>query len=334
MDSPQAIAQHIQESAQTSPGFYEHSNHTQDLPQRSQDVAQWAMRYYWPLGGDPQRHTGYHSPQRLPSRPTPSTSPADFSYHQAKREAAQSRIKAAIAQLQEQNSLPTTATARAQAIAQLAHISQQTLYKAHNKPLWHPDHLLAQPPTPTPPESPQPAPEQQITQPLQKPALNPQSQTLKLLWLREITQLYIYVGFCLIHTHFQAAAALTLKGQRAAQVAQLQTDRSSRGGQGGDLSASTPPADHDPRPFSPSPALSSSSLAGLSPAWDRLRASLPERLQAKIAAAERERQRHQEWEDHRRRLAQLRRSSGLAEAAGLSESTDGAAAEVNPEASC
>jgi len=303
MDSPQAIAQHIQESAQTSPGFYEHSNHTQDLPQRSQDVAQWAMRYYWPLGGDPQRHTGYHSPQRLPSRPTPSTSPADFSYHQAKREAAQSRIKAAVAQLQEQNSLPANATARAQAIAQLAHISQQTLYKAHNKPLWHPDHLLAQSPTPTPPESPQPAPEQEITQLPLKPVQIPQSQTLKLLWLREITQLYIYVGFCLIHTHFQAAAALTLKGQRAAQAAQPQTDRSNRGGLGDHSPASIPPSASSSPPPSASFLPPTSPPAGSSPAWSRLRASLPESLQAKIIAAERERQRQQQWEGHRWWLA-------------------------------
>lgn len=303
MDSPQAIAQHIQEIAQTTPGFYEHSNHTQDLPQRSQEVAQWAMRYYWPLGDAPQRDTSYHSPQSLQN---PSTPAIDFSYHQAKREAAQSRIKAALAQLQEQSNLPPSATARAQAIAQLAHISQQTLYKPHNKPLWHPDHLPSQPLTPTPLnpavaalESPKPAPEQEITQPLTKPALKPQSQTLKLLWLREITQLFIYVGFCLILIHIQAAAALTLKGQRAAQAAQLSTDRSNRGGLGGNLAASISPSGPSSPPFSVSLPPAFSPPAGLSPAWSQLRASLPEGLQAKIAAAERQRQRQQEREDHR-----------------------------------
>ena len=91
------------------------------------------MRYYWPMGAHPSRDTGYHS------QPPP---PADFSYHQAKREAAQHRIKQAVSELKAQEQLPSTAAARAKAIADHAHISQQTLYKAINKALWHPDYLV------------------------------------------------------------------------------------------------------------------------------------------------------------------------------------------------
>jgi hypothetical protein len=90
--------------------------------------------------------------------------------------------------------------------------------------------------------------------------------------LREITQLYIYVGFCFYLALFQAAAALTLKGQRAAAV---------------------------PHPCKVPPAISS---------WSELRATLPEHLQLKIAAAERRRQLRQQQQDRRRELAKLRQS--------------------------
>ena len=124
MDSIGAIAEYIEQLAKATPGFYEHSSHIKDISQRSRDVAIWAMRYYWPMGAHPSRDTGYHS------QPPP---PADFSYHQAKREAAQHRIKQAVSELKTQDQLPSTAAARAKAIADHAHISQQTLYKALNK---------------------------------------------------------------------------------------------------------------------------------------------------------------------------------------------------------
>jgi hypothetical protein len=132
MDSLDAIAAHIEETALNTPGFAEHSHHHHDLKQRAKDVAAWAMKYYWPLGGPSDRTTGYHSPQKAP---------ADFNYHQAKREAAQHRIKAAIAELQCTNQLPEAATARAKAIVAIAKVSQHTLYRESNKPLWHPDYF-------------------------------------------------------------------------------------------------------------------------------------------------------------------------------------------------
>ncbi|MGB8702649.1 MAG: hypothetical protein WCD18_24815, partial [Thermosynechococcaceae cyanobacterium] len=147
MDSIDQIAAHIETTALNTPGFLEHSNHQKDLKQRARDVAAWAMKYYWPMGGPSQRSTTYRGEQK---------NPADFSYHQAKREAAQHRIKEAVAQLQQDNRLPANATARAKAIAELIHISQQTLYKDTNKPLWHPDYfpVAVAPPQPNPSETP------------------------------------------------------------------------------------------------------------------------------------------------------------------------------------
>ncbi len=262
MDSIDAIAHHIQDTAQRTSGFREYSNHVKDLEQRSREVATWAMRYYWPIGTLASRHTSYHSPQNAPI-PT-----ANFSYHQAKREAAQTRIRTAVSQLQAERNLPNGITARAKAIAEKAHVSQQTLYKSANKLLWHPDHLAF----PAATNQPKPASVGQITQPAENTAKVLSSGSLELLWLKEITQLYIYVGFCLYLALFQAAASLTLKGQREAAV---------------------------PHPCKVPPAISS---------WSELRATLPEHLQLKIAAAERRRQLRQQQEDRRRELAKLRQS--------------------------
>jgi hypothetical protein len=261
MDSIDAIAHHIQDTAQRTSGFCEYSNHVKDLEQRSREVATWAMRYYWPIGTLASRHTSYHSPHNTP------TSTANFSYHQAKREAAQTRIRSAISQLQADRNLPNSITARAKAIAEKAHVSQQTLYKSANKLLWHPGHLAF----PAATNQPKPASVGEITQPAENTVKILPSGSLKLLWFKEITQLYIYVGFCLYLALLQAAAALTLKGQRAAAAC----------------------------PCKVSPAISS---------WSELRATLPEHLQLKIAAAERRRQLRQQQEDRRRELAKLRQS--------------------------
>ncbi len=197
MDSIEAIADHIQGTAQTTSGFCEYSNHVKDLEQRSREVATWAMRYYWPVGTLKSRDTSYYG---LQNTPTPS---ADFSYHQAKREAAQARIKTAVSQLQAERNLPSSITARAKAIAEKAHVSQQTLYKSANKLFWHPDSLSF----PKATSEPKPAVAGEITQPVKNTVKSFSSESLKLLWLKEITQLYIYVGFCLYLVLLRATAA-------------------------------------------------------------------------------------------------------------------------------
>jgi hypothetical protein len=270
MDSEQQIAEYIQQTAQNSPGFQQHSNHTRDIVQRSREVAQWAIRYYWPLGAAPTRDTGYHTP------PTPI---ASFSYHQAKREAAQERIKQAIAQLQSQNLLPALASERAKAIAQTARVSQQTLYKAFNKPLWHPDHLSA--PTPELPT------QQAITQPNPKQPETPNLGSLQPLSTGGITQLFKYVGFVILNLLSEAVAALPLQGQRAAGtvIAQPEPQKLREGG--------------SPRGESTPVQLPIASFADL-------KTTLPDSLQTKIAKAERQRQQDQARAQQRRERALAR----------------------------
>lgn len=270
MDSEEQIANYIERTAENTPGFREHSNHQKDLSQRSRDIASWAMKYYWPLGGPSKRETGYHSPQK---------SIADFSYHQAKREAAQHRIREAIAQLQQTNALPATATARAKAIVSLAKVSQHTLYKSINKPLWHPDEFpaLAQP------KQPEPQPQQGITQQPIKTEQNPKQKALQPLLNKGITQLLFKVGFVIRNIWVEALGALALKGQSATPKALNQPEQQERGEtEGGE---------------------------GLISGWTALRQSLPESFQSKIAQAERARQLKDELEQKRRERAEKRRQT-------------------------
>jgi hypothetical protein len=217
------------------------------------------------MGALPSRDTSYHS-----APPT-----ADFSYHQAKREAAQYRIKQTVAELQAQAQLPTTATARARAIAEHGKISQQTLYKASNLSLWHPEHQV---PT-KPAEQAETQAEQEITPIAQNKRKIIQIKLLQPLSNKRITQIHIHEGFVIQNLILSASEALALQGQRALPIQELPE----QGGSGGESTTPT--------------------IQG----WDDLRKSLPESMQAKIATAERSRQRKDELEQKRRERAQARR---------------------------
>jgi hypothetical protein len=279
MDSEEQIADYIEKTAQSTPGFREHSSHQKDLKQRSRDIASWAIKYYWPLGGPASRETGYHGPQK---------SIADFSYHQAKREAAQHRIREAIAQLQQSNSLPSTATARAKAIVSLAKVSQHTLYKTINKPLWHPEEFPALAPI----KQAEPQPEQGITQQPIKPAKTETQKAPDPLKNKGITQLLYKVGFVITNIWVVALGALALKGQSVTQMAVVPPEIVDRGeSKGGEALIS---------------------------GWTALRRSLPEALQEKIAQAERARQRQDELEQKRRERAGKRQQHSYPPPAAVS----------------
>ncbi|MGR3278814.1 hypothetical protein ACSYAD_27475 [Acaryochloris marina NIES-2412] len=262
MDSPHQIAHHIETTALNSPGFQEHSNHTHNLKQRSLEIAHWSMRYYWPIGTNPTRETHYQSPQ---------TAPADFNYHQSKREAAQHRIKQAVQQLKQQNQLPDTITARAQAIAHQAHVSQKTLYKAFNKPLWHPAHQPEQqttqttPSTPSTLQQPKPAPPAEIFQPQKQTLKTDKIKSLHPLTYLDLLHLFIYVGFVILVTEITAATALTLKGQKAVKAACPSSDVLHIGGVTGGIN----PTSSTTEP----PEITN---------WQQLKLSLPKSLQTKI----------------------------------------------------
>jgi hypothetical protein len=266
MDSVDAIAQHIQSTAEATPGFQEHSNHTEDIAQRSREVATWAMRYYWPMGTPGQRDTRYHSEQTAEVIP--------FNYHQAKRQAAQHRIQEVVAQLQQSNSLSPIASGRAKQIVELAHVSQQTLYRSINKPLWHPEHISSQ--------TAEPQTEQPITLSADKTEKTEQSRSPEPLKTENISQLFKYVGFVMLNLWSEAVAALALKSQRAVTTAFTQPEFQPGGSLRGEL---------DNNPIHN---------------WSELQASLPEHLQKGIDAARRKLQRQQEQERQRQERIKAR----------------------------
>jgi hypothetical protein len=263
LDSIESIAAHIQTTAQNSPGFYEYSNHIQDLERRSREVAAWAIKYYWPIGTPPNRQTSYHSSESDPE----TNKIIQLSYHQHRQEAAQNRIQQAVAQLLETNALPASTTERANAIIAQANVGRKTLYRKTNLPLWHPDHLVSDSPS-TPPASPPPepalAPPVKTPDPLpplenSQPSLNSTKTSLvrslnPLIYLIN-SLVFIYVGFVDLSTSMGSSdAALAPPGQRAA-IAAVPSDFS------------------DPLPTPED--------------WAALRRSLPPELRRKIDQAER-----------------------------------------------
>jgi hypothetical protein len=119
------LVSYIIRIASNCPGYEQYCRHQHDLRTRAIAWARAAEKYYWPLGSLPQAKAELQ----------PSTL-AGFNRQQA--EDARQRIQRAYNQLQQTGELPQQITARAKAIAQIASVSQQTLYK--NLPLWHPYH--------------------------------------------------------------------------------------------------------------------------------------------------------------------------------------------------
>jgi hypothetical protein len=121
----QALIDYTLRIALHCPGYEQHCRHQHEIERK---VIAWARAvegYYWPLGTPPTRDT-----RHPPNNPVP--------YNQRQSEDAQHRIRTAYTQLEQVGELPEQITARAQAIAQAAKVSQQTLYK--HLSLWHPQH--------------------------------------------------------------------------------------------------------------------------------------------------------------------------------------------------
>ena len=131
------LANYIQETALASPGFFQYSNHQNDLPNRSWAWARAIEKFYWPLGTAPLRQT---------------KTLEDVCFERAIE--AQARIKVALERFWEElEGLAIKPLAKR--LCELAKCSQATLYKYRH--LWHPN--------PTP-EAPEPPPD---TNPIPRP---------------------------------------------------------------------------------------------------------------------------------------------------------------------
>ncbi|MGB7085120.1 MAG: hypothetical protein WBD47_06175 [Phormidesmis sp.] len=124
----------IHQQATASPGYQQWCRHQREIKMRSHVWATAIEQYYWPIGT-------YEEAQQKQKDATSKIVP--FNDFRARN--AQESIKAAVQHLQDTNALPGAATARAQAVRKAqkklsqSSSSLETLYKAENKNLWHPD---------------------------------------------------------------------------------------------------------------------------------------------------------------------------------------------------
>ncbi|WOD37398.1 hypothetical protein [Nodosilinea sp. E11] len=121
----QALIDHTLRVALNCPGYEQYCRHQHEIERKVTAWAKAVEGYYWPLGTPPSRDTSQPKNNLVP-------------FNQQQAEDAQHRICTAYAELEQAGALPEQITARVKAIAQLAKVSQQTLYK--HLSLWHPAH--------------------------------------------------------------------------------------------------------------------------------------------------------------------------------------------------
>jgi hypothetical protein len=121
----QALIDYTLRIALTRPGYDQYCRHQSDIERKITAWVRAVEGYYWPLGTTSSRDTSHPKNTLVP-------------FNQQQSEDAQHRICTAYAELEQAGNLPEQITARAKAIAQLARVSQQTLYK--HLSLWHPEH--------------------------------------------------------------------------------------------------------------------------------------------------------------------------------------------------
>lgn len=133
----QALVRKIVEIAQFLPGYSDFCQHQQEIEQRAEEWARCVeSSRYFPYGIGKNKTS---LSEEQPATPT---------WHEQQQEDARERIRKAISQLLETNTLPARPTARFNALVKQG-IGGGTLYK--HKDLWHPEHLL---PVENPPHPP------------------------------------------------------------------------------------------------------------------------------------------------------------------------------------
>jgi hypothetical protein len=123
----QDLIDYTRRMAVSRPGYEQYCRHQHEIDRKVTAWARAVENYYWPLG----------------TTPTRDTSPIQnnlVSFNRQQADDAQNRIRAAYADLEQSGELPGQIAARASALARLAKVSQQTLYKYLS--LWHPYHQL------------------------------------------------------------------------------------------------------------------------------------------------------------------------------------------------
>ena len=129
------LVEFIYQQAVASPGYGKWCRHQHEIKLRSRVWATAVGQYYWPVGT-------YDTTQRTHQKSANNIVP----FNDVRAQNAQESIKAAVQHLEAtRGGLPEKATERSSAVRQAqaelgtSSSSLETLYKAENKKLWHPD---------------------------------------------------------------------------------------------------------------------------------------------------------------------------------------------------
>ncbi|XHX79476.1 MAG: hypothetical protein RBJ76_05970 [Stenomitos frigidus ULC029] len=131
-----ALMHDIVRVARSLPGYEDWCRHQSDLEHRAEEWAQCIeASHYFPFG----------QTKALPAEPITANETETLTWNQQRSQAARERIRQAIGDLLNQNTLPSNATARFQALTRYG-IGGGSLYR--HRDLWHPVHLVENPPDP------------------------------------------------------------------------------------------------------------------------------------------------------------------------------------------
>ena len=136
-----ALVEEIVNTAQALPGYFEWCQHQHEIEQR---VEEWARcienSHYFHYGDE----SGKYKTKLEPSEVDPAIATLP-TWNQQQSEATRERIRKAIAELLENNTLPAGATARFRILTRYG-IGGGSLYR--HRDLWHPNYLVEPPPSP------------------------------------------------------------------------------------------------------------------------------------------------------------------------------------------
>ncbi|MCU0569892.1 MAG: hypothetical protein MUF49_25375 [Oculatellaceae cyanobacterium Prado106] len=143
------LVKRIVEVAENLPGYHDWCSHQQEIAQRAEEWVRCIENsHYFYYGDTKGKYKSKDQPTETALEPAIQGLP---SYKQQQSQAARDKIRQAIAQLLDEQSLPSNATARYQLLTETFSIGGGTLYR--HKDLWHPL-FLNDAPVENPPDPP------------------------------------------------------------------------------------------------------------------------------------------------------------------------------------
>lgn len=140
----QALVDDIVKTAKSLPGYSDWCRHQHEIEKRAAEWAQCVENSRYFHFGQGKQSTSVSVGDLTPAVLVAEVE-AQLTWNEKQSQTAREKIQAAIADLLNQNSLPSTATARFNALLEYG-LGGSTLYR--HRDLWHPSHLVDNPPHP------------------------------------------------------------------------------------------------------------------------------------------------------------------------------------------